>query len=289
MGAIEDIILDRDRRGIAQLRAHLPDDFCDQAAGLILERPGRVLIGTGFYILGAGAPETDGPPGALFLGQALQALGYSVTYVTDRYSAFLFQGLASPDSVVEFPVVDDEASERYARLLLARLKPSVVVAIERCGMTASRRYLNMRGVDITEYTARLDSLVLHHKATIGIGDGGNEIGMGNLAEHIPLVPSLPREPNTTRVSHLVIASVSNWGAYGLAAALSLRQAQNLLPAPEREEEVIRHMVDRGAVDGIEVRPVYGVDGFSLEENRETLERLHALLRRHRLGKPLRSS
>ncbi len=32
---IEDIILDRDRRGISKLRQYLPADFCDQAAGFI--------------------------------------------------------------------------------------------------------------------------------------------------------------------------------------------------------------------------------------------------------------
>ena len=37
------------------------------------------------------------------------------------------------------------------------------------------------------------------------------------------------------------------------------------------------MVDKGAVDGISVQRVYAVDGFTLEENRQTLERLHTSL------------
>ena len=277
MTAIEDIILDNDRRGISALRPHLPDDFCGQAARLILDNPGRALICTGFYILGAKAPETDGPPGAYFLGKALNALGFSTTYVTDKYSAFLFGGLVPADSVVEFPVTDVEASEQFADDLLARLQPSVVISIERCGATAGGEYLNMRGVDISPYNAKLDALVLHHDATVGVGDGGNEIGMGSLAEHIPGVDTLPNNPTVTPVDRLVLASVSNWGGYGIIAALSELSGRNLLPAVESEEEVIRHMVDLGAVDGIEVRPVYSVDGFPLEENRITLARLHAHL------------
>jgi hypothetical protein len=277
MATIEDIILDRDRRGISALRTHLPDDFCGQAARLILDNPGHVLICTGFYILGAKAPETDGPPGAYFLGKALDALGFSTTYVTDRYSAFLFDGLVPADSVVEFPITDVPTSEKFADDLLARLQPSVVVSIERCGATASGDYLNMRGVDISQYNAKLDYLVLHHSATVGVGDGGNEIGMGSLAEHIPGVDTLPDDPTVTPVDRLVLASVSNWGAYGIIAAMSELSKLNLLPAVESEEEVIRHMVDLGAVDGIEVRPVYSVDGFPLEENRVTLGRLHAYL------------
>ena len=41
---------------------------------------------TGFYILAAEAAETDGPPGAIVIGNALQSIGYEVVYVTDRYT-----------------------------------------------------------------------------------------------------------------------------------------------------------------------------------------------------------
>ena len=277
MSAIEDIILDRDRRGISALRQYLPDNFCEQAAQLVLDNPGRMLICTGFYILDAGAPETDGPPGAYFLGQALRGLNNPVTYVTDRYTSSLFKELVDPEDVVEFPITDDSASEKFAEDLLARLQPSVVVSIERCGITGNGRYLNMKGVDISQYNAKLDYLVLRHDTTVGIGDGGNEIGMGNIAEQIPSVDTLPREPTTTSVTRLVIASVSNWGGYGLLAAMSQLIQRNLLPTAHAEEDLIRHMVDRGAVDGMAAQPVYSVDGFPLEENRQTLERLHSLL------------
>ena len=143
-------------------------------------------------------------------------------------------------------------------------------------MTPTGRYLNMRGLDISQYNAKLDYL-FDHDVTVGIGDGGNEIGMGNLIRHIPLVETLPDEPTATRVNKLIIASVSNWGGYGLIAALSLLSKRNLLPTAEEEEEVIRRMVDLGAVDGISTQRVYAVDGFPLEENRRTLERLNALL------------
>ncbi|MBI2165393.1 MAG: DUF4392 domain-containing protein [Chloroflexi bacterium] len=277
MSAIEDIILARDRRGISALRPLLPQNFCQEAAKLMLERPGPVLICTGFYILSVGAPETDGPPGAYFLGQALEALGYPVTYVSDRYSAFLLEGLAFPGRLVDFPISPQEDSRRFAQELLLRLKPSLVISIERCGLTSTGQYLNMRGVDISRYNAMLDYLFLLHEATVGIGDGGNEIGMGNLAEHIPAVPSLPREPCATRVASLVIASVSNWGGYGLTAALSQITGRDLLPTPGQEEGVIRRMVDRGAVDGMLGKTVYSVDSFPLEENRQTLEQLRAYL------------
>lgn len=281
---IEDIILRYDKRGMTPLRPHLPEDYCTRAARRVLDAgPGRALIATGFYITRAGATETDGPPGAYFIGKALEALGRPVTYVTDRLTTPVFEGLVDAEDVVDFPFADAEASEAFAVDLLGRLEPAVCIAIERCGFTGPGRYLNMRGQDTSEYHAKLDYVFMHHGATVGIGDGGNEIGMGNLAEHIPSVEQLPNEPCVTTVSELIIASVSNWGGYGLVAALSLLAGRNLLPSPEQEEDVIRAMVDRGAVDGVASAPVYGVDGFTLQENRRTLEALHRLLAEHGVG------
>ena len=275
---IEDIILDRDQRGISALREHLPRDFCDQAATLILDHPGTAVIVTGFYILAARATETDGPPGAIVIGDALQAIGYDVVYVSDRYTAPLMMATAGSGAhVVDFPIADDEASKKHADELLAELNPSVLIAIERCGLTSEGLYRNMLGYDITQYNARVDYLFSNHPYTVGIGDGGNEIGMGNLAHEITTVPSLVKIPCITTTTKLIITSVSNWGGYGLVAALSKQKGKNLLPSVEAEQELVKRTVNMGAVDGITTKSVYKVDGFTLEENSQTVERLHELL------------
>ena len=271
---IEDIILSYDRRGVAQLRHLLPGDFCGQAARYLLERPGKAAIVTGFYILSAGQPETDGPPGAVAIGKALEALGRSVGYITDRYTAPLLQGwLGQQAEIVEFPIAGIGES-RAAAALIAETKPGLLISIERCGRNAGDIYLNMLGRDITAHTARLDYLFELGIPSLGIGDGGNEIGMGNLAAQIPAVDTLPDEPAITEVDRLVIASVSNWGGYGLAAALSQLTGRNLLPDVEEDAEFIRQMVDAGAVDGGSGLNRYYVDNFTLEENAALLAALH---------------
>jgi hypothetical protein len=248
--SIETIILAQDKRGIAALRPHLPPHYCMETARFLLTHPGTVFIATGFYIFDAQAPETDGPPGALAIGNALMALGRQVVYVSDAYTAPLLTHLAGPVAeVVDFPIADAQASQQYATELLTRFDPAMLIAIERCGLTHVGTYLNMRGRDISATTARVDELFLQHPHTIGIGDGGNEIGMGNLAPHIPAVGTLPDVPATTCTTHLVIASVANWGAYGLIAALSKLVDQNLLPAPAAETALIQRAVALGAVDG----------------------------------------
>ena len=276
--SIEGIILDRDRRGISALAPHLPEDFCDQAAGLVLEHPGMAVIVTGFYILAAGAAETDGPPGAVAIGRALRSVGYDVVYVTDRYTVPMLTAIAGADaSVIDFPIMDEDASKKFADGLLSQVQPSVVISIERCGATAEGLYRNMRDRDITEHTARLDYLFTDHPNTVGIGDGGNEIGMGNLADVVPTVPSLVAFPCVTTTTKLVISSVSNWGGYGLVAALSRKQGKNLLVSVEEEQDLVRRVADMGAVDGTSTKSEYKVDGFTLEENSQTVARLHELL------------
>ena len=66
------------------LRQHMKDGWLESSAQLLLDHPGKILIATGFYILRAGEPETDGPPGAVAIAQALKALGNTVAYVTDE-------------------------------------------------------------------------------------------------------------------------------------------------------------------------------------------------------------
>ena len=277
-GSIEEIILDRDRRGISALAPHLPQDFCGQAADLILEHPGTAIIVTGFYILAAGAPETDGPPGAIAIGRALQTIGYDVVHVTDLYAEPLLTAIVGSEArVVDFPIADEQASKEFADRLLSEVRPSVVISIERCGMTSEGLYRNMLGRDITEHTAKVDYLFTDHASTVGIGDGGNEIGMGNLAEVVPTVSTLVEMPCVTRTTKLVISSVSNWGGYGLVAALSLKSGKNLLVSVDEEQELVKRAADMGAVDGMSTKSEYKVDGFTLEENSQTLVSLHELL------------
>ena len=283
---IEDIILQKDQRGITDLRPYLPEDFCTQAARYVLDRPGTTLITTGFYILYGEAVETDGPPGALAIGDALEALGRDVIYVTDKHCGEVMQSLAGPEAaVVEFPIAGPDESREFAQGLLDRLNPSLLISIERCSPSQDGIYRNMRSVDITEHTARVDTLFDLFEHTVGIGDGGNEIGMGLLRDTIPTFPRLPQDPAWTPCNELIITSVSNWGGWGLAAALSKLTGKNLLPSLEVESERIRKCVEMGVVDGFTGELKASVDGFPLDEYNLTLSQLHDLLSREGIPTP----
>lgn len=272
---VEDIILGNDKRGISQLRDKLPADFCDRAARFILESQSPVFVITGFFVKTNW--ESDGPVGALVFGQALERRGFQVYYVTDPPLAgtdMMRELVGSHDKVIDFPNVDHEASKEHATKLLEEYKPGLAVAIERCSLTEELKYRNMRGIDISEHTAKIDYLFRGVERTVGVGDGGNEIGMGNLFDEIPKVESLVRLPATTSATHLVIAAVSNWGAYGLVGSMSIQTGENLLPSIDEEQEMVKKWIDMGGVDGFSGEQIYKVDGFTLEENSAVLEALH---------------
>src|SRR5215213_994220 len=89
---IENLILANGWRGIDRVARHLPPDYAARAAQALWDARQRVLITTGFYV--GGHPETDGPPGAFFLGRALARCGAAVGFVADPDPLALLRGLA---------------------------------------------------------------------------------------------------------------------------------------------------------------------------------------------------
>ena len=275
---IEDIILSRDKRTVSSLRPFLPSDFVQDAGRFVMDLPGTVLIASGFFIKDAGIVETDGPPGAIAIGRALQRLGRRVCYVTDKHGTFCFRSEESPQTkIIEFPICNIKESEKEALILLDEIKPSLIISIERPGMTIGGQYRNSVGGDITPYTARLDYLFSNHPYTVGIGDGGNEIGMGLLYEAILRIPTLAPLPTITPTSHLIASSVSNWGGYGLVAALSKLSGIDLMPTRREQEDLINWELEQGVFGRGSTPETSGVDGFAIEDSLEIIDMLHDTL------------
>jgi hypothetical protein len=146
----------------------------------------------------------------------------------------------------------------------------------------------MRGLDISdrtspahylfEPTGRPEPAV----TTVGIGDGGNEIGMGKVPWEVIRrnMPSGGLVACRVPTDRLVVCGVSNWGAYGLAAGV--RHLRGAPPDPDlfdpnREAVLLQVMVERGRlVDGMSGTPRLAVDGLSVEEYVQPLRRLREL-------------
>jgi hypothetical protein len=259
-------------------------------------KPGSlVYIITGFVLHPYNRAETDGPPGALALARTL-ALGFdvkSLIFCPEEAAAAIGKlieaaGLCqiadreelkkSPRGVgVRTFTKDPRDAPGEAEQILAQGKPSYVIAIEAPGANGRGVYHNALGRDVSALEAKSDVLfgALQKQGipSLAIGDLGNECGMGALAD--TLTPYVPyAAPGgcacgcgggiaaQTTADVVVSATVSNWAAYGICAALGYLLAKiDLLHTPELEDRFLTAAVEGGLVDmyGEAVPAVDGLD------------------------------
>jgi len=277
-------------------------DFERACADLASHAAPHVAIVTGFYIAGGTPPaaETDGPPGAVYLARAIVELGGRVTLLCDDWCvAAIRAGLAvhgistAAASVLTLPAPAECIGwkhNEYWRWLLDRIdSPTHLVAIEHVGPCHdSDECFSARGRDLSQFTSPVHLLFAESAPrppllrTIGIGDGGNEIGMGKIPRdvieaNIPLGRTIACR---TVTDWLIVAGTSNWGAYALAAGFRLLKGAPLAAEMfdrDHEYRVIESMVQAGPlVDGMTGTRSVTVDGIDFESYIEPLERLGRL-------------
>lgn len=268
-GTPEEVTLRYSKRGMTLLKEYLQKDYCKRAAEKLLQAPkGNVLITTGFYV--AGYAETDGPIGTLAVAKALEGLGYHGIVITDKYCEGFFE---LKNISVEYVAID--ADQSVYEEILEKYRPVYMISIERCGHNLENEYANMRGDSITGQTACIDTLfelAAEKKIpTIGVGDGGNEIGMGNVRQVI--LEKLELNPCVVTVDDLIIATTSNWGAYALAAYMAKLSGRPVFITYEEIKEYMAKIVALGCVDGVTKQKKMGTDGFSMEIEKEIITSL----------------
>ncbi|XP_004476122.2 D-glutamate cyclase, mitochondrial isoform X1 [Dasypus novemcinctus] len=306
------IAVDPGNRGIRHLLCR--DELL--RASLALSHARSVLITTGFPTHFTHEPpeETDGPPGALALAAFLQALEKEVSMVVDQRALSLHTQLVE-EAVehgvlkVQIPILTYQGgSEEAAQAFLCKggdpKSPRFdhLVAIERAGRASDGNYYNARKMNIKDLVDPIDDLFLAAQkipgiSSTGVGDGGNELGMGKVKEavrqHIRNGAVIACDVGA---DFAIIAGVSNWGGYALACALyilnscevhgrSLRKASEpprapgeqswtgALPSVTKEEKMlgilVRHKVRSGVtgnvgmeVDGL---PFHGIHAEMIQK------------------------
>ena len=160
---IESIVLQDDFRGMTALSPHMKKNYIDSSSNLLLKTQGEIMIITGFYIIDAKASETDGPPGAVAMSNALKTLGFSTSLVTDKNSYEIVKAISDETEVIEFPITDHRESAEFAKNLLSERNVGALISIERAGLVGDGTYRNWKGVDISPYNAKrlyLDLIVI---------------------------------------------------------------------------------------------------------------------------------
>jgi hypothetical protein len=265
---IENLLVQKNLRGMKDVQTVLKPGYYLRAATFLKDCKGTVLIGTGFPV--ENTFETDGPVGAIALYQALEKLGAKPVLVC---GAPLAPALAADFTVYEITVGDLAAAEAETRNALAELKPELIISIERPGLSETGKYFNMRGEDISSRCGCFDYFLRFAQCpTIAIGDGGNEIGMGNLKD---AVGKLDITPSATTCDELLIADVSNWGAHGLIALLAKWSDIDLLAAINISE-ILRYISKRGSVDGVTRQNTLTEDSLPVSEGEKIILTLRQL-------------
>lgn len=296
----------------------LPGELKNAALALAEARgPALIVTGFAIRTDDGPIAETDGPPGSIYLAAMLQACGIEVTLLTDQLGAPLLKaGLAEAECenlllTVAPPIVNDavgrERMTQWRRALAEKnIAPQYVIAVERAGPSHSLESIdaesrddferlvspsdrdvchNMRGASLDDVTAPFHVLFERDASndkskptTIGVLDGGNEIGGGNIPwnvlrraiaqgaasrEHAAVLPC------RIRTDHAIVAGVSNWGAYALGAAVAVlcnrRDAVEAWTAERQQRLIEAIVVHGGAVDGVSKRRDATVDGLAMTE------------------------
>lgn len=257
-----------DKRGLDKVNLTGQIESCVKSLNLSQ----TVVIVTGFVIKSAGVGETDGPPGALALAYGLERLGKKVVIVTDKYSEkFLKIGAELLNLEASIHIFKENMEDQQAEQIINEYEPDHIIAIERPGRNIENRCYSMMGEDITEFCPNTDLLFIkakqHNIRTSAVGDGGNEVGMGKVSDvvkkHVFKGNIICAQVET---DSLIVAGVSNWGAFAICAGLCITNNKIIMYGEKTYQDVLEKIVKAGAVDGCSKKNETTVDGMSYEEN-----------------------
>lgn len=240
-----------------------------------LQGAGHVMLLTGFSVA-QDKPETDGPPGTAVLAKALSTCGKQVTVVVDAGNESAMRASLGAILPPDHPGVDVRVfrstpaeAAAQALALLDDTKPAAVVAIELPGRNVEGVRVNMKGEPIDGYNDAVDTVLIVARQggvfTAGIGDGGNEAGIGHL-DGVPRGRYQGREfdfKSTVESDLGVTAWNSNLGAIATAMELArLTGNDAAMPTADDVRRSIDGAVTAGAIDGVTRESSRSVDGFS---------------------------
>jgi D-glutamate cyclase len=264
-----------------------------EAASAIASAPSaRVGLITGFYVPQGSPPaaETDGPVGVALLAKGFEGIGIHCRVATDEPCRGACVAALAGADCSDAPIDAIAVGHPLAPLIETWREAGIThaISIERCGRSADGAPRNMRGEDIGSYTAPLDDLFSAGPwQTIAVGDGGNEIGMGTLSRS--LIGRHVAHGETiacvTPARHLIVAGVSNWGAYALLGALAALRTEWRVPLlacldEGLDQRVLKTVIAQGpAVDGVSLGPRPTVDNLDIATHHRVLRRIRMLVER----------
>ena len=255
------------------------------------------------------APETDGVVAAALIARAAD-LGFKARPVILCEEECLSAARAScsaaglrvfddyqtsvlmPHTVTVLPFTKDaDKAGAEARRLMDALHPRAAVSIERPGRNEKGHYHMANGRSISDFVAKLDELFeavgRDGGLTIGIGDLGNELGMGALKEATRstifygercqcgcgggIGAAYPAEAT-------VFGAISENAAYAFLACLAfLTGRPELLHSSAMQTRVLEACCANGAVDGPSGMSVPWIDYLDVQNHLHQIELMREII------------
>ena len=266
---IESLLVTHNHRGMATAGASLEPGYLLRAARLIQASAGRVYILTGFPV--GDTFETDGPAGAISLYRLCERLGSDPIILSDPA---VTTALAAEFRCHTLTDTSAAGARQSATALFKQAPPALVISIERPGAAQDGRCYNMAGDTISAHSAYSEAyLELANCPTIAIGDGGNEIGMGNL---MGALSHFDIHPAVSTCEELVVADVSNWAAYALCLITDWLNGARYCLADDVQAD-LEHLVSQGAVDGVTGHATATEDGFAEQSAQQLIRDIDTIL------------
>jgi D-glutamate cyclase-like protein len=273
--------------------------------------PGAAVLGRALRRLGAQVRYVTDPAAVTVLGAALESLGERADVLAYPATDDAARAVLARESPSHLIAIERPGRTRAGEYLNLRGLPVTAwnVPLDDLFLENDRLARDGRGgtrgarvharIVAPSRTAKIASAVdrrrsarsgsvLRRATTIGIGDGGNEIGMGNVHARLARQGGvIARTASIVRVDHLIVAATSNWGAYGLVVALERLSARELLHTPAMERRLVEACVAAGAVDGVTKRRDATVDGLPLDAHAAVVELLRLVPKRPPAGQRAR--
>lgn len=176
--------------------------------------------------------------------------------------------------------------------VLDRYKPKAVICTERIGPGKNGVLHSATAMALPDFDptpgAVVDTSPLVEEATrrgiltIGIGDHGNEIGFGSIKETVSeTIPKGDILAATTKTDVLFPVMMSNWGCYGVEAALAfLLKRPELMHSPAQEERMLRDCLNAGGLEAAYCTTDFFVDGLEGETSMAMVQFLGNIVRKN---------
>jgi hypothetical protein len=252
-----------------------------------------IFILTGFILPGFLQAETDGAIGAALLARTFvktfeaKPVLVCPAEAADALRVLMDMWMCSKEvAIIPYSKETAEAEKQADDIMKQYGIPAAVISIEAPGANAMGEYHNATGLNVTALEAKTDILFQRFcqkgVVSLAIGDLGNEIGMGTIGKQIQrYVPYADKGAcqcacrggilAAAKADHIITATTSDWGCYGLLAALAyLKKDIRIFHTGKEEEIILKKVCENGLID-MTGPDFCGIDGFGVEMNAAIIE------------------